>query len=130
VSTKPTPAPKPTPKPLPKPAPKPAPQSPTQPLPKAKVAATPPLPQGQTVAGLSDGQQVAKLGPMTFDKSALAACEGSCSLKFTGAGGSVKVAFFKQVWAPALEAKSGGVYLTGLVKKNGSDVKIILSNVQ
>ncbi len=108
-----------TPKALPAPAPSPAP-APTP----------PPKPAGQTVGSLTDGQQVAKLGPMTFSKAALDSCEGSCNIAFTGAGGTVKVAFFKQVWASALTSKSGGIYLSGLVKKNGGEVKIILSNVQ
>jgi hypothetical protein len=52
-------------------------------------------------------------------------------MTFNGAGGSVKVAFFKNVWGPTLESKAGGgVYLSGIVKKNGDSVKIILSNVQ
>ncbi len=129
-AAKPTPVAKPLPVAKPTPVVKPAPQSPVQALPKAAPPAAPPKPQGQTVAGLTDGQQVEKLGPMSFDKSALAACEGSCNLMLSGAGGSVKAAFFKQVWGPALEGKTGGVYLSGLVKKNGDAVKIILSNVQ
>ncbi len=104
--------------------------SPSQPLPKAPAPAAPPKAQGQTVASLEDGKPVTKLGPMSFDKSALKTCDGACNLTFTGAGGTVKVAFFKNVWGPTLEAKTGSVYLSGLVKKNGADTKIILSNVQ
>lgn len=116
-----------------KPVQKPGPVQKPVPTPVQKPAQTstpPPALKPSGVQSLQDGQQVQKLGPMTFDKSALQACEGSCNLTFTGAGGSVKVAFFKQVWGPALEGKSGGVYLSGLVKKNGDAVKIILSNVQ
>lgn len=124
-------APKPPPVAQPKPSPAPAAlPSPAAPLPKAPAPAAPAKAQGQTVASLTEGQQVQKLGPMTFDKTALAECDGSCNLTFSGAGGSVKAAFFKQVWGPALEGKTGGVYLSGLVKKNGDSVKIILSNVQ
>lgn len=141
VRTVSTPAPKPTLKPVPKPTPKPAapppkpaapppqPVSPAQPLPKAPTTA-PDKPQGNTVAALTDGQQVTNLGPMSFDKGALADCEGSCSITFSGAGGTVKGAFFKGVWGPSLEGKTGGVYLSGLVKKNGDSVKIIVSNVK
>ncbi len=148
VRTVAVPAPKTTPKPAPKPfpqaapvvkqpsqkpvvasSPAPAAQSPAQPLPKA-AEPVPAKPQGQTVASLTDGQQVTNLGPMSFDKSALGDCEGSCSLTFSGAGGSVKGAFFKGVWGPALEGKSGSVYISGLVKKNGDSVKIIVSNVK
>jgi hypothetical protein len=67
---------------------------------------------------------------MTFDKGALAACQGSCTITFSGAGGSVRVAFFKEAWASTLEAKSGGVYISGAVRKGAAGAKILLSNAE
>lgn len=87
------------------------------------------VPKASGVAALVDGQSVTGLGPMSFDRSAVQKCEGSCTVTFSGAGGTVRVAFFKQVWGPTLLAKSGSVYVSGLVRKSGTSTKIILSNV-
>jgi hypothetical protein len=42
----------------------------------------------------------------------------------------VTVAFFKGAWGAKLLAKSRGVYVSGLVKKSGGQVKIILSDLR
>jgi hypothetical protein len=102
--------------------PKPAPVA-TQPKPVA-----PPKKAG--VAALVDGQTVSRLGPMSYSKAAVAQCSGSCNVTFTGAGGSVQVAFFKAAWGPTLQGKSGAVYVSGRVKKGGGGTKILLSNVE
>lgn len=87
-------------------------------------------PAATGVAALQDGKKVASLGPMTFDKKAVQNCEGTCAVTFSGAGGSVRVKFFKQVWGPVLLSKSGGVYVTGLVRKSGGSTQIMLSDVK
>lgn len=105
--------------PPPKPNPVPAPYPPS---------ATPPSSRG--VAALANASQANRLGPMTFDRQALAKCTNACTLMFTGAGGSVRGAFFKQAWGPTLAGKRGGVYLTGRIIRDGGGVKIIVANVQ
>ena len=94
-----------------------------QPVPVAK-------PKGLTIGSLVNGQSVSGLGPMSFSRDAVDICQGTCSVLFTGAGGTVSVAFFKNVWGPKLMAKSGGVYISGLVRKSGGSVKILLSGVR
>lgn len=109
------------PRPLPAPVPAPAPV-PKPALPASKA--------GQTVPTLADGQTVTGLGPMSYNKVAVDICEGACSIVFTGAGGSVTVAFFKNAWGKQLMQKSGKVYISGLVRKNGDSVKILLTGVR
>lgn len=87
-------------------------------------------PAGLQVDGLLDGQQVVKLGPMRFDPAQIQACEAACSVMFRGAGGSLQVKFFKGVWGPALLSKSGGVYVSGLVRKGAAGSTLLLSDVQ
>jgi hypothetical protein len=96
----------------------------------AKPAAPPAKPKGNSLASLQDGQTVTGLGPMTFNKDSVDICEGACNVMFFGAGGAVSVAFFKNVWGPTLMGKSGPVYISGLVRKNGGSVKILLSGVR
>ena len=98
--------------------------------PQPTVAMAPPKAGGQTVGTLVDGQAVSGLGPMQFDRAAVKACDGACTITFTGAGGSVSVAFFKNVWGSALMSKKGGVYISGLVRKNGASTKVLLSGVK
>jgi hypothetical protein len=100
--------------------------------PPAKVAVVSPNASGSgpTVGTLTDGQPVSGLGPMQFSRDAVKACDGTCTITFTGAGGSVSVAFFKNVWGTALLSKKDGVYISGLVKKSGGSTKILLSGVR
>jgi hypothetical protein len=104
---------------------------------KAKPAAAPApqpakasKPTGPQVAALADGQQVSRLGPMSFNRAQVEGCEAACSVTFSGASGTVTAKFFKTVWGPTLLSKSGSVYLTGLVRKSGGSTTIILSNIQ
>jgi hypothetical protein len=100
------------------------------PAPQPAKAAKPAKASGPQVAALVDGQQVTRLGPMSFNRAQIEGCEAACSVTFSGAGGTVTAKFFKTVWGPTLLSKSGGVYLTGLVRKSGGSTAIILSNVQ
>ncbi len=99
----------------------------TQPL---KPVSAPPKKLGPTVGSLVDGQSVSGLGPMQYSRDAVKSCDGSCTITFTGAGGSVSVAFFKNVWGTPLLSKKGGVYISGLVRKNGGSTKILLNGVR
>ena len=47
-----------------------------------------------------------------------------------GAGGAVRVSFFKSAWGDALIAKDGKAVISGLVRKRGNVVTIVLQNVQ
>ncbi len=98
--------------------------------PPLKPVAAPPKKSGPSVGGLIDGQPVSGLGPMQFSRDAVKSCDGSCTITFTGAGGSVSVAFFKNVWGGTLLSKKGGVYISGLVRKNGGSTKILLNGVR
>jgi len=93
-------------------------------------AAPPAKPSGPTVGSLVNGQAVVGLGPMQYSREAVKACDGACTVVFTGAGGSVSVAFFKNVWGESLMAKQGGVYISGLVRKSGGSTAIMLSGVR
>jgi len=86
--------------------------------------------QPTAAAALHDGQVISHLGPMHFDKSAVARCTGSCSVTFSGPAGSVQGVFFKSAWGQKLLAKPRGVYLSGLVRGSGGATKILISNVQ
>lgn len=99
-------------------------------IPQPSVVAVPPKASGQTVGALTDGQTVSSLGPMQFNRDEVKACDGACTLTFTGAGGSVSVAFFKNVWGTSLLSRKGGVYISGLVRKSGASTKILLSGVK
>ena len=94
--------------------------------PAARAAA----PAGVSVASLVDGQQVTGLGPMSFNPSEVAGCDSACSVTFLGPSGRVRGKFFKSVWGPILQNKSGSVYLTGMIRKSGGSTTIILSNIQ
>ena len=96
--------------------------------PPPKVAAA--IKTGGQVGSLTDGQVVSGLGPMQFSREAVKACDGACTITFSGAGGSVSVAFFRNVWGSQLLSKKGGVYISGLVRKNGGSVKILLNGVR
>jgi hypothetical protein len=78
---------------------------------------------------LADGQTVKGLGPMAFDRRAVQACDGSCKIIFTGAGGRVQVNFFKTVWGDILMSKQAGVFVSGLVTRNGPQVTILLQDL-
>lgn len=122
----------------PKPLPKPViiPPVVQQPKPVVKPFAQPvakPVakkPSGPTVGSLVDGQSVSDFGPLRFSKDAVKNCDGACTVTFFGAGGSVTIAFFKNAWGDKLLAKSGGVYITGMVRKSGGPTKIILTGVR
>lgn len=121
----------------PKPQPKPVyvppvakPRPVAKPKPVVKFKPVVKKPSGPTVGSLGDGQSVSGLGPMNFSRAAVKSCDGACTVTFTGAGGSVSVAFFKNVWGDKLLAKSGGVYIGGLVRKSGGSTKIILTGVR
>ena len=95
-----------------------------------KPIAKPAPPAGPTVAGLTDGQPVNGLGPMSFDRQAVEACDGPCSITFTGAGGTVTGRFFKAAFGAGLLGKQGGVYVSGLVRKSGGGVTILINGVR
>ncbi len=105
--------------------PKAAPQAPRTPV----AAPAPPKASGPTVGGLQNGQSVSGLGPMRYDKNAVAACEGACVVSFSGAGGTVTGRFFKGAFGDTLMAKGGSVYISGLVRKNGASVTILINGV-
>ena len=79
---------------------------------------------------LIDGQSVVAIGPFSFDRRAVAKCEGACSVPFKGPSGTITASFFKNVWGPILMEKAGPVKLSGLVRKSGSAIKIIISDIQ
>lgn len=85
---------------------------------------------GSSVGSLANGQTVSGLGPLSYDKTEIEICEGSCNVTFVGAGGAVQVSFFKGAYGDMLMKKNGPVYISGLVRKKGKTVKIILSGVK
>ena len=100
------------------------------PLPAAapKPSAAPAPASG--LAGTPVGQTVSAVGPMTFNKNAVETCDGGCTVTFSGAPGSVRVKFFKEVWGPSLMAKDGGVRISGLMREDSGGKFILLSNVE
>ncbi len=89
-----------------------------------------PAPKSGGSSPLIDGQSVTAIGPFSFDRRAVAKCEGACSIPFKGPSGTITASFFKNVWGPILMEKAGTVKLSGLVRKSGSAIKIIISDIQ
>ena len=102
------------------------------PPPSARPATASPAAAVAAAGGMTNGQSLQHYGPMTFSKSDLDSCSGSCNIPFRGSGGQVlRVVFFKEAWAGALAAKAGGVYVSGIVRTvAGGPPKLILANAQ
>ena len=81
------------------------------------------------VSSLVNGQKVT-IGPMAYNKAAIDRCAMKCELQFHGAGGIITGVFFTAAYADKLKGKSGGAYITGIVKKNGSSVNMIIQGVR
>ncbi len=79
---------------------------------------------------LTDGQSVSGIGPFTFDRAAVSQCQAACTVAFKGPMGIVTGKFFKSIWGPILLEKRGPVRLSGLIRKAGSNIKIIISDIQ
>lgn len=98
------------------------------PPPAPRVAPPPPGNGGQT--SFTDGQTVSGIGPFTFDRAAVAKCQAACTVPFKGPMGVVTGKFFKSIWGPILLEKKGPVRLSGLIRKEGAGIKIIVSDIQ
>ncbi len=108
---------------------KPAPYVPKPPaVIKPAPPAAPPAPAG--LLGTPVGQMVNGAGPLNFNKNAVQSCDGGCTVMFSGAPGSIRVKFFKEVWGPALLSKGGGVKISGLMREDSGGKFILLSDVQ
>lgn len=81
-------------------------------------------------ATLVDGQTVTAMGPYSFERAEVARCKAACTVTFRGPTGAITGAFFKSVWGPILMEKRGPVRLSGLVRKVGATIKIIVSDIQ
>lgn len=96
-----------------------------QPVARASAA----QPARISVADLRDGQSVARLGPMSFERAAIQRCQVMCTVIFRGPPGALQVNFVKSAWGAALLSKRGRVYIGGLVRKSGGQTKLILQGV-
>ena len=95
-------------------------------IPKKKIKAKHKL----TVASLRAGMNVSNLGPMAFSVQTIKSCQMKCSIMMSGAGGQIKVKFFKIHYGNKLTRSTGRVYISGLVQKTGGQTTILLNGVR
>lgn len=112
-------------RPKPKPKPKPKPRKRKRKSPSASSSSAP-----RRVGALKSGSKVAGLGPLRFDPSAVMSCSGPCNVTFKGLDRPITVSFFKQTWGEELLSTGGGpVRITGLVRKSGGSVTVVLQDL-